>query len=245
MGFGLAFLRQAWHEEKNIDSSCAVVSVFLLRSWPSEIVVLNRGVKCRRPPVLLRYACLVFVFLALTAPPAQSGAIYYYRDEHGVTHFTDLPSSEKFKLYSVFGREIEGDREEILRLVRKFSRAHRVDPNLIQAVLETESNYQSQAVSTAGAEGLMQIMPETQRDLGLHEPFEPAANIEAGVRYFKKQLDRFSDLPLALAAYNAGPQRVLQYQGIPPYEETRRYVQKVLRRYQELKNGKSYVQSAE
>ncbi|ACV69203.1 lytic transglycosylase domain-containing protein [Desulfohalobium retbaense] len=177
--------------------------------------------------------------------PAHSGSIYYYRDEQGVTHFTDLPSSNKFKLYSLFASKTGADRTEILGLVRKFSRLHDVDHHLIQAVLETESDYRPQAVSTAGAQGLMQIMPETQQDLGLMDPFEPAANIEAGVRYFKGLLGQFSELPLALAAYNAGPQRVRRYDGIPPYKETQRYVRKVMSRYQELKAGNDHVQSRE
>ena len=103
-------------------------------------------------------------------------------------------------------------------------------PRLIMAVIEVESGYESQAISSAGAEGLMQIMPETQKELGVEKPFDPEENIEAGVRYLRRMLDRFRSVELALAAYNAGPSHVEKYGGIPPFDETRRYVAKVMAR---------------
>ena len=106
---------------------------------------------------------------------------------------------------------------------------------MIQAMIEVESAYEPEAVSKAGAQGLMQIMPNTQKELGLRDPFDPSSNIEAGVRYLRSLLDRFGDLSLALAAYNAGPARVEQYNGIPPYVETRQYVRRVLDIYSRLK----------
>ena len=105
----------------------------------------------------------------------------------------------------------------------------------MQAIVEIESGFKPRAQSTAGAQGLMQIMPETQRYLQVKRPFDPEVNIEAGIRYFRAMLDRFDCLSLALAAYNAGPSRVEQYSGIPPFSETRQYVEKVVGLYKKLK----------
>ena len=108
-----------------------------------------------------------------------------------------------------------------------------VDPLLLAAVVETESGFDSQAVSMQGALGLMQVLPETA-DLyrPLADPMDPAINVEVGTRYIVSQLELFDgDLPLALAAYNAGPGNVMRFAGIPPFPETRKYVRRVLGRY--------------
>ncbi|WCB48197.1 transglycosylase SLT domain-containing protein [Nitratidesulfovibrio vulgaris] len=112
--------------------------------------------------------------------------------------------------------------------IDKASRTHALDPRLIAAVIRAESGYDPGAVSPRGAQGVMQIMPATQRELGLDDPFDPEANVEAGSRYLRQQLDRFGSLELALAAYNAGPGNVLKYGGMPPFDETRTFVRRVL-----------------
>jgi soluble lytic murein transglycosylase-like protein len=122
---------------------------------------------------------------------------------------------------------------ELRRLAEDAARRHGLDPGLVMAVAGVESAFQPRAVSPKGAQGLMQLMPGTARDLGVTDPFDPAANLDGGTRYLRDLLAKFDgDLPKALAAYNAGPGAVARHQGIPPYKETRDYVKKVLRRYQ-------------
>ena len=107
-----------------------------------------------------------------------------------------------------------------------------VAPKLVAAIVAVESEFNPRAVSRKGAEGLMQLMPETAAHLEVEDPFDPRDNIDGGVRHLKRLMRRFhNDLPLVLAAYNAGEQAVINHRGIPPYRETRQYVVRVLRRY--------------
>jgi soluble lytic murein transglycosylase-like protein len=113
----------------------------------------------------------------------------------------------------------------------------RVDPALIEAVISKESAFDARATSSAGAKGLMQLMPQTAMELGASDPYDPAQNVRAGARYLRSLLDRFgADVRLALAAYNAGPGAVERYDGIPPYAETRAYVEDVLSAYDALRS---------
>ena len=113
-------------------------------------------------------------------------------------------------------------------LVKQAAAKYGMDARLIDAVIRVESDYNPRCVSRAGAMGLMQLMPENCRDYGVRDPFDPAQNIDAGVRQLKDLLTRFGRLDLALAAYNAGPGAVRRYGGIPPYPETQAYVKKIL-----------------
>jgi soluble lytic murein transglycosylase-like protein len=110
-----------------------------------------------------------------------------------------------------------------------------VDPRLLESVIQQESGFDPNATSAAGAQGLMQLMPQTAASLGVTDAYDPAQSIDAGARYLKGDLDRFGGDPsLALAAYNAGAGAVEQYGGVPPYAETQNYVQQVLDRYEHL-----------
>jgi hypothetical protein len=123
----------------------------------------------------------------------------------------------------------------IQQLVEKSAKAHNVDPLLVQSVIQVESNYNHYAVSPKGAEGLMQLMPGTARMLGVSNSFDPAENIEAGVKYLRYLQNVYRDDRLALAAYNAGPKAVDRYKGEPPFAETQDYVNQVGQRYQTAK----------
>jgi soluble lytic murein transglycosylase-like protein len=125
-----------------------------------------------------------------------------------------------------------GSTEELRRLAVDAARRHGVDPDLVLAVAGIESAFQPRAVSPKGAQGLMQLMPATARDLGVKDPLDPVANLDGGTRYLRDLIALYEgDLTKALAAYNAGPGAVARHQGVPPYKETQDYVKKVLRRY--------------
>lgn len=120
---------------------------------------------------------------------------------------------------------------DISGIVAEAAEANHVDPLLVHSVIEVESAYNPWAVSPKGAQGLMQLMPATARELGVENSFDPRQNIEAGVRYLKYLQDLLHDDRLALAAYNAGPAAVQKYRQVPPYPETQEYVKRVDERY--------------
>ncbi len=177
--------------------------------------------------------------LCLMLPSSSSADIYRYEDEEGVVHFTDAPTDKKFK---IFMRDLRKDKElrtririaarnpqEFEHLVSAASAKYGVSASLIRAVIMAESGYNPQAVSRAGAGGLMQLMPGTAKSLKVADRFDPKQNVDGGVRYLRFLLDTFKgDVSLALAAYNAGLSNVAKYGGIPPFEETRTYVNRVL-----------------
>jgi len=128
--------------------------------------------------------------------------------------------------------EEQGNRQKITEMIREVSARYRVDPSLVRAVIETESNWNSTAVSRKGALGLMQLHPATAQKLGVNNAFDPKENLDGGVRYLHMLLERYNgDLDKALAAYNAGPGAVDRAGGIPRFRETRNYVQKVTDSY--------------
>lgn len=125
---------------------------------------------------------------------------------------------------------------DVIQTIDKTAQRYGIDPALAKAVAKVESNHDATAVSEAGALGVMQLMPETAKQMGVSNPLNAHENIEGGVRYLKELLEKYSgNTALALAAYNAGPGSVEKYGGIPPYQETQHYVAKVLEQYRQYK----------
>ena len=161
--------------------------------------------------------------------------IYMYIDSNGVLHFSNVPTSSQFRLYIKErpARVLDGDNPHSYdRIIREAARRHGLSEPLIKAIIKAESNFNPRAVSKKGAKGLMQIMPKNFNSLNIRNPFNPRENIMGGAKYFKHLHTRYKGkLPLALAAYNAGPQAVDRYKRIPPFPETRNYVEKVMKYY--------------
>ena len=168
--------------------------------------------------------------------PAESVSIYRHVGKDGTVFLTNRPDGDG--RYRLFGRFSTGrlmravGPDGVARLAERYAGRHGVEPRLIMAIIKAESGFDAKAVSSVGASGLMQLMPGTQRHLGVRDAFNPDENVEGGVRYFRSMLDRYGgNVSLALAAYNAGPANVDKYGGIPPFEETRSYVRRVLALY--------------
>lgn len=185
--------------------------------------------------------CLTAVLLFAPMTLRCAGAdIYRYVDEDDIVHFTDAPTDKRFK---IFMRDLKKDKQlrtklkyassvnpaEFEQLIKTCSDKYGVSSSLIKAVIHAESGYNPNAVSSKGASGLMQLMPATAKSLKVADRFNPKDNVEGGVKYLRFLLDTFQgDVSLAVAAYNAGLSRVAKYGGIPPYNETRTYVNRVL-----------------
>ncbi len=166
---------------------------------------------------------LVFVCLA-TAQPA-SAQIYTWRDDSGRLVSSNRPPAD---IDEAAASRAE-PRAHYDDLIEHHAARHGLSADLVRAVIQVESGFNAHAVSSKGAMGLMQLMPATARALGLSDPFQPDDNIRGGVAYLAQLLARYHyDLQLGLAAYNAGPGSVERYGGVPPYRETRDYVEKIM-----------------
>lgn len=184
------------------------------------------------------------ILLALSGISPARADIYRYVDANGVLHFTNAPQftgKPNKREWSFYRRESGSGAETVgvplphsyRDIIRQNARVYRLEEALVKAVIKAESNYNPQSRSNKGAQGLMQLIPETARLMKVSDPYNPAENIRGGSNYLRLMLDQFNgNLDLALAAYNAGPNAVQRHGGIPPYTETREYVQRV-RRYLE------------
>ncbi len=175
-------------------------------------------------------------FCALSLARETEADIYAYRDSRGVFRFTNVPTHSSYRVVIRTPRKRPSlssrSPRRFERIVRSASDRYGVDPNLVSAMIKVESDFDPRAVSRKGARGLMQLMPETARELGVGDIYDPTENINGGVRHLKLLLDRFSgNQRMALAAYNAGATAVERYKGVPPFSETRKYVRLVLRYY--------------
>ncbi|UFS70512.1 lytic transglycosylase domain-containing protein [Geomonas sp. RF6] len=183
----------------------------------------------------------LFICLALAVACPAAADIYRYEDPDGTVHFTDAPTDRRFK---IFMRDLKKDKKlrtsfklpgyarnpaEFEPIIQSCAKEFGVDCSLVKAVIHAESGYNPNAVSPKGAQGLMQLMPKTAQGLKVADSLNPSDNIRGGVRYLRFLLDTFKgNEELALAAYNSGLNKVARYGGIPPYQETRQYVSKVL-----------------
>jgi soluble lytic murein transglycosylase len=170
-----------------------------------------------------------------TAPPADAGRpIYTFIGPDGVIHFTDTPGDRRYRKVPAPKHASKAkvpQRWEYDGLIGLTAREHEIEPALVKAVIAAESNFDPEAVSHKGAQGLMQLMPVTANRLGVEDPLRPTENVRGGTRYLRLMLDRYGDVERAVAAYNAGPAAVDRYGGVPPYPETQDYVRRVLTYY--------------
>ncbi|MGH7279846.1 MAG: lytic transglycosylase domain-containing protein, partial [Candidatus Rokuibacteriota bacterium] len=183
----------------------------------------------------------VFAAIAITAAASPAAAQQAFRlvAPDGTVHLTNMPTDPKYRRLGLASGTSTGwlrlpaaadPARRYRRAIRAAAAEYGVPESLIAAVIRVESGFNPQAVSRKGARGLMQLMPATASVLGVRDAFNPSQNIDGGVRHLRSLLDRFrNNLPLALAAYNAGEHAVALHRGVPPYPETQQYVARILR----------------
>lgn len=189
--------------------------------------------------------CLLLSGLLLMSPLSVLGEIYKYRGKDGSIHFTDRPMQGNYRLVWRSGKtrsqkggysleKMNENKTRLAPLIEQIARELRLHPGLLHAMVRVESAYDPRAVSKRGAQGLMQLMPDTANRYGVENSYDPRQNLEAGARYLSDLLREFEyDIPLALAAYNAGENAVKKYGNkIPPFPETMEYVDKVMGEYE-------------
>lgn len=185
---------------------------------------------------LMLYAVVIALF-----PMGNAAAdIYRFRDEDGIWHFSNTRSDLRYRLYLRTSR-LGG--VQYLRkydaIIRRAAEQFEIEANLIKAIIKAESSFDPNAISESGAQGLMQLMPDTAEEMSVNNPFDPEENILGGTRYLSLLLKRFKhDKRLAIAAYNVGATTVTKHNDVPPIPQTKRFVERVMKFYREF-NAKS------
>lgn len=189
---------------------------------------------------MTRYVCLTVLFVFFS--PLANADLFKRIDQQGRVYFTDKPEGKGYRLImrtprkgTLAYRQFKQNRRLLTPMIRRQASLLNVDPALVLAVIHAESAYDKNAVSSAGAVGLMQLMPQTAKRFGVLNRHDAAQNIKGGVLYLRHLLELFEfNIKLALAAYNAGESAVAKYGNkVPPYPETQRYVEKVVAYYQQ------------
>ncbi len=181
--------------------------------------------------------------LSLSMPMAAA-EIYQFIGPNGSISLTNVPSDHRYRKIDVESSRFHAtlSEQELEPVIRRHSSRHQLHPALVRAVIKAESDFDPRAVSRAGAIGLMQLMPQTAVRMDVRDMYDPDDNVGGGTKYLRLLLDRFhGNLPLALAAYNAGENAVERYQALPPFDETRQYVRKVLRYYRTFLVGDGVI----
>lgn len=192
------------------------------------------------------YRCFTALVILLGVSEAALAGVYTFTDANGIIHFTNRPADPRYNGMARVAYLPDpvrpatvplADPNRYIPLVKKTARELQIDEALLRAVIAVESGFDARAVSSRGAVGLMQLMPETARRYGVTNLYDPAQNIRGGARYLRDLMGKFNnDLSLALAAYNAGEDAIVQHGNrIPPYRETLMYVPKVLDTYRRYK----------
>lgn len=191
----------------------------------------------------MRILIIIYLVILFSIPAIEGADLYSFMDGEGGVYYTNIPGKGLLKVSLPIKKTTSKplftpsmDKEPYEPIIESAGQRFAVDPDLVRAVIKAESNFNPRAVSPKGALGLMQLMPFTAREMSVSNPFDPEENIHGGVRYLSELLQLLNrNLPLALAAYNAGPERVIGRNEIPPIKETRNYVEKVMEYYKGFK----------
>ena len=205
---------------KKLTMACAVIAL-TASVWGADVAVLRNG------------------FTILHEHREQIGSITRLYLSQDSVSYVDLPNEqiERFE-HTPSPAPVRAPQPTVSDIVKSSSDRYRLDPDFLTSVIRAESGFNTHAVSSRGAQGLMQLMPKTASQLGVANPFDPATNVDGGTRYLRELLERYHyDVAKALAAYNAGPRRVEQYGGVPPYRETRGYVARIITDYNRKKTA--------
>ena len=204
-------------------------------------------IKHVRIPAISLGLCMILFFYQSYA----MADVYQYVDDKQVIHLTNMPAGPKYRVLikeQPYHFPSVPDSGPFYELIAWTAGKYSVDVDLVKAVIKAESNFNHKAISKKGAKGLMQLMPKTALSLGVSDCFHPGDNIDGGIRHLSYLIGLYDgDLPLTLAAYNAGEAAVAKYRGIPPYAETRTYVRQVLdlyKRYKKAARGKPIVSAS-